>query len=63
VLIACFYLTWFIVIITFTAIFLTDVKGFLASNHERGDDLLRSGVGGWGFLTPRSRTGSAGDPP
>jgi len=52
VLIACFYLTWFIVIITFTPIFLTDVKGFSPATMSAVMTCFGAAWVVWGFLTP-----------
>jgi MFS family permease len=52
VLIACFYLTWFIVIITFTPIYLTSVKGFSPSTMSAVMTCFGVAWVVWGFLTP-----------
>ncbi|MEQ0565368.1 MFS transporter [Amycolatopsis sp. NEAU-NG30] len=51
-LIACFYLTWFIVIITFTPVFLTSVKGFSPGTMSAVMTCFGVAWVLWGFLTP-----------
>ncbi|WP_086837999.1 MFS transporter [Amycolatopsis kentuckyensis] len=51
-LIACFYLTWFIVIITFTPVFLTSVKGFSPGTMSAVMTCFGVAWVVWGFLTP-----------
>ncbi|MDH6589838.1 MFS family permease [Streptomyces sp. SAI-133] len=50
--IACCYLTWFIVIVTFTPTYLLTVKGFSPSTMSGVMTCLGVGWVLWGFLTP-----------
>ncbi|MEU7042052.1 MFS transporter [Streptomyces varsoviensis] len=52
VLAACSYLTWFIVIITFTPTYLQDVKGFSAGTMSRVMTCFGVAWVLWGFVTP-----------
>ncbi|WP_216213920.1 MFS transporter [Amycolatopsis aidingensis] len=52
VLAACCYLTWFIVIITFTPKYLTDVKGFAPGTMSAVMTCFGVAWVVWGFLTP-----------
>ncbi|MFE7116634.1 MFS transporter [Streptomyces sp. NPDC057654] len=52
VLAACSYLTWFIVIITFTPTYLEDVKGFSAGTMSRVMTCFGVAWVLWGFVTP-----------
>ncbi|MFJ9121941.1 MFS transporter [Streptomyces sp. NPDC102394] len=49
---ACCYLTWFIVIVTFTPTYLLTVKGFSPSTMSAVMTCLGVGWVLWGFLTP-----------
>ncbi|MEU4579128.1 MFS transporter [Nonomuraea sp. ATR24] len=51
-LIACFYLTWFITIITFTPTYLTEVKGFAPGTMSGVMTCLGVAWVLWGFATP-----------
>ncbi|GII87730.1 MFS transporter [Sphaerisporangium siamense] len=51
-LIACFYLTWFITLITFTPKFLTDEKGFAPGTMSGVMTCLGVAWVLWGFATP-----------
>ncbi|MDH6513966.1 MFS family permease [Streptomyces sp. SAI-135] len=50
--VACCYLTWFIVIVTFTPTYLLTVKGFSPSTMSGVMTCLGVGWVLWGFLTP-----------
>ncbi|WP_158890561.1 MFS transporter [Amycolatopsis anabasis] len=52
VLIACCYLTWFVVIITFTPTYLTEVKGFSPGTMSAVMTCFGVAWVLWGFLTP-----------
>ncbi|MEV0261810.1 MFS transporter [Streptomyces sp. NPDC050617] len=52
VLAACSYLTWFIVIITFTPTYLEDVKGFSSGTMSRVMTCFGVAWVLWGFVTP-----------
>ncbi|WP_067179017.1 MFS transporter [Microtetraspora niveoalba] len=51
-LIACFYLTWFVTLITFTPTYLTDVKGFAPGTMSGVMTCLGVAWVLWGFATP-----------